>query len=70
MQTTKNTTKKDPQSIPVATRITKPMYKAILLLLNVDAHLNLADYLRDLIRNDLKGKGIVFELEKKGANKS
>jgi len=67
MKTTKNRSKKDIQSIPVATRITKPMHKAVLSLLNVDAHLNVADYLRDLIRKDLNDRGIVFEIERKEA---
>ena len=60
MQTTKNT-KKETQSIPVATRVTKPMHKAMLSLLTIDAHINIADYLRDLIRKDLEDKGIIFE---------
>jgi len=41
------------------------MHQAILSLLSVDAHINVADYLRDLIRRDLTEKGVVFELEKK-----
>lgn len=60
MQTTENVNKKDVQSVPVATRITKPMHRAVLILLNVDAHLNVADYLRDLIRKDLENKGVFY----------
>lgn len=70
MQTAKNATQREIQSIPVATRVTRPMHEAILSLLSVDAHLNVADYLRDLIRKDLKDKGIVFELEKKESLKN
>lgn len=50
------------QTIPVATRITKPMHDAILNLLQVNAHVNVADYVRDLIRRDLEKKG-VFPVE-------
>ena len=68
MQTAKSNDKKEPQTITVATRITKPMHKAVLSLLTGDAHVNLADYLRDLIRKDLEEKG-VFELGKRGRQK-
>jgi hypothetical protein len=66
VQTRENTLvhARERQSIPVATRVTKPMYEAIQSLLNIDAHINLADYIRDLIRRDLVAKGIVFEVEK------
>jgi len=69
MQTSKNRVKSDVQSIPVATRVTEPMFKGIQSLLAIDTHLNLSDYLRDLIRKDLKDKGVVFELEKKETEK-
>lgn len=68
MQTTKNN-KKEVQSIPVATRVTKPMHKAMLSILSVDAHINIADYLRDLIRKDLEDKGIVFDPTRKESPK-
>ena len=49
------------ETTPVSTRITKPMRKAISDLLRVNAHVNVADYVRDLIRKDLESKGTKFE---------
>jgi Arc/MetJ-type ribon-helix-helix transcriptional regulator len=46
------------ETITVSTRITKPMLTGVQKVLASDAHLNIADYLRDLIRRDLEGKGI------------
>ena len=57
MQTSKN--KKSEQSIAVATRITEPMGKAIKKVLMTNAHLNVSDYLRDLIRKDLENRGLL-----------
>lgn len=54
-------TKNAIETTPVSTRITKPMHKAILDLLRVNAHVNVADYIRDLIRKDLERKGVKFE---------
>lgn len=54
-------TKKEFQTVPVATRITKPMLKAIQSLLTTNAHINVADYIRDLIRQDLQERGIEIE---------
>ena len=51
--------KKDNQTTPVSTRITKPMHDAILKLLEVNAHVNVADYLRDLVRKDLENRGVL-----------
>ena len=48
-------------TIPVATRITKPMLKGIQTVLATNAHINMADYLRDLIRRDLEDRGIKIE---------
>lgn len=52
---------KEIETVPVATRITKPMRKAITDLLLMNAHVNVADYLRDLIRKDLEARGVKFE---------
>ena len=46
------------ETIPVSTRITRPMRRAINEVLQVNAHINVADYLRDLIRKDLESRGI------------
>lgn len=48
----------------VSTRITKPMHKAVLKILSVNAHVNVADYVRDLIRKDLENRGVQFDAEK------
>jgi len=58
MQTIKS--KKD-ETIPVATRITEPMQKAIQKVLVANAHINVSDYLRDLIRRDLEQRGFLNE---------
>ena len=55
------------ETTPVSTRITKPMRKAISDLLRINAHVNVADYLRDLIRKDLEVRGITFN--EKGGSK-
>jgi len=57
--------KKTIETLPVSTRITKPMHEAILDILQTDAHVNLADYLRDLIRKDLEKKGVQFDEKNK-----
>ena len=45
------------ESIPVASRITKSMLKEIKSkVLPSDTYLNMADYIRDLIRRDLEGR--------------
>ena len=54
-------TKKEIGTIPVATRITKPMLKAMQIILRSNAHLNIADYIRDLIRRDLEQRGLLAE---------
>jgi len=46
------------ETTTVSTRITKPMHKALLDFLSINAHINVADYLRDLIRKDLEKRGI------------
>ena len=58
MQTTENDER---QTIPVATRITKSMQKAIMKALLNNAHINIADYLRDLIRRDLDKRRLLNE---------
>jgi Arc/MetJ-type ribon-helix-helix transcriptional regulator len=47
------------ESTVIATRITKPMYEALLRLLTLDAHITISDYIRDLIRRDLEQKGLL-----------
>jgi len=54
-------TERTTETTPVSTRITKPMHKAILVILETNAHVNVADYLRDLIRKDLEKKGVQFD---------
>jgi Arc/MetJ-type ribon-helix-helix transcriptional regulator len=49
------------ETIPVSTRITRPMRQAISNVLQVNAHINVADYLRDLIRKDLESRGVKIE---------
>jgi Arc/MetJ-type ribon-helix-helix transcriptional regulator len=48
-------------TVPISTRVTKPMYEAILRFLKCSAHINTSDYLRDLIREDLERKGVFKE---------
>lgn len=55
--------KKEVETQTVATRITKPMIQAIQEVLASNAHLNIADYLRDLIRRDLENRGLLMETE-------
>ena len=45
------------KQVTVSTRITSPMLKSLNEYLTVDAHVSMADYVRDLIRRDLEGKG-------------
>jgi len=56
-------TKKENETVTVATRITKPMFKAVQIVLATNAHLNTADYVRDLIRRDLEERGTFKEKE-------
>lgn len=46
------------ETITVSTRVTGPMSKGIQTVLEKDTHINTADYIRDLIRRDLEGRGI------------
>jgi hypothetical protein len=39
------------------------MYKAVQAVLLTNAHVNLADYLRDLVRKDLETRGVLVEKE-------
>jgi Arc/MetJ-type ribon-helix-helix transcriptional regulator len=55
--------KRETETIPVATRITKPMLKGIQSVLTANAHINIADYIRDLIRRDLEERGALTEKE-------
>ncbi|MEM2439956.1 MAG: hypothetical protein QW493_01915 [Candidatus Bathyarchaeia archaeon] len=47
------------ETLTVATRITKPMYEALLRALTQNAHVTVSDYIRDLIRRDLEAKGLL-----------
>jgi len=50
---------KTDETITVGTRITKSMYNELIRLLKKNPHLNMADYLRDLIRKELeRAKGV------------
>ena len=49
------------ETVPVSTRITRPMRRAITGVLQVNAHINVADYIRDLIRKDLESRGVKVE---------
>ena len=44
------------QTIAVSTRISKSMFQELKTVLPESSHINLADYLRDLIRLDLKSR--------------
>jgi len=57
------TEQKEVETVPIATRITKPMFKAMQNILSANAHLNIADYVRDLIRKDLEKRGTLIEKE-------
>jgi uncharacterized alkaline shock family protein YloU len=56
-----NMQKETIETIPVSTRITLPMRRAINGVLQINAHINVADYLRDLIRKDLESRGVKVE---------
>ena len=43
----------------VGTRITRPMYDALIKFLTLDSHITISDYLRDLLRRDLEQKGFL-----------
>ena len=49
------------ETVTVATRVTKPMLKGIQTILAINAHINTADYVRDLIRRDLEDRGVTIE---------
>jgi len=55
------TEKKEVETITVATRVTKPTFKGIQTVLEINAHINIADYIRDLIRRDLEARGVKIE---------
>jgi Arc/MetJ-type ribon-helix-helix transcriptional regulator len=50
---------KNESTIPISTRITNNMQRAIKRILLSDGHLNVADYMRDLIREDLEKRGLL-----------
>jgi Arc/MetJ-type ribon-helix-helix transcriptional regulator len=43
----------------IGTRVTKAMYDAIVKLLEKDSHVTVSDYLRDILRRDLEGRGFL-----------
>jgi len=45
----------------VSTRITEEMQKAVDKVLLKNGHLNISDYIRDLIRRDLEKRGYLNE---------
>jgi hypothetical protein len=47
------------ENVVVGTRITKPMYAALVKLLTLDSHVTISDYLRDVLRRDLEQKGFL-----------
>jgi len=47
------------ESVPVSTRITETMQKAMDKILQTNGHLNTANYVRDLIRKDLAERGLL-----------
>lgn len=49
------------KSIPVSTRITETMQKAMDKILQTSGHLNTSVYVRDLIRKDLAERGLLEE---------
>ena len=57
-----NVKKETVETIPVSTRITLSMRRSINRVLQVNAHINVADYLRDLIRKDLEARGVKMEV--------
>ena len=59
---------KQTETITVATRITRPMFKGIQTVLATNAHINTADYVRDLIRKDLEKRGVNFDQKTKEAS--
>jgi|GEM_PF-2079136 len=59
------------ESTVISTRVTKPMYEALLRLLALNAHITISDYLRDLIRRDLEQKGLLkTTVERKGQGRA
>lgn len=52
-------TSKVKATIPIGTRITETMQKGINQVLATNGYVNTADYLRDLIRNDLEKHGLL-----------
>jgi hypothetical protein len=52
----------------ISTRVTTLMYGELLSFLVKNAHINVADYLRDLIRQDLeRHRGIIDKIESRDA---
>jgi Arc/MetJ-type ribon-helix-helix transcriptional regulator len=47
------------ESVTVATRITKAMYDAVQRIVQLNAHVSVSDYVRDVIRRDLERKGLL-----------
>lgn len=49
----------DAENVVVGTRVTRPMYEALVKLLALDSHVTISDYLRDVLRRDLERKGFL-----------
>ena len=52
---------KKPTSYSVSTRVTMPMYRGIEEIIDSGAYFNVTDYLRNVIRADLKRRGLLQE---------
>ena len=49
------------ESVVIGARVSRRMYKAILKLLQQGSHISVSDYLRDVLRRDLKERGLLAE---------
>lgn len=50
---------KECDNVVVGTRVTKPMFQAVLKCLELGSHITIADYLRDVLRRDLEARGFL-----------
>ena len=51
------------QTVAVSTRISNGMFQELKSFLPTSSHINIADYIRDLIRTDLKAKKQTGQLD-------
>ena len=49
------------ENVVIGARVSRQMYKAILKLLQQGSHVSVSDYLRDVLRRDLKERGLLVE---------